>query len=311
MISRAIVFAMCACLAVSYGQTISITGTVVDNDDNDGIAGASVFVTQFPEVTTVTKSDGSFHLANNPVRTSLRNHGNGITELSLSGSTLVIGAREPGIDVTIDLFSSNGSRIFHGKTVSGNNGGGAIWVRGGRFKIVNCRFFNNQCDSLGPDVGGGAVRVLEQNRGGPIYVVNSTFGGAAGLGNSGSNGGGISSIGDSWTIINCVFSYNRAIGYRGNPPENGTAGGGSGGAIYNDGNTMTLSICGSLLEHNAIKVYGAAIFFVTNDRTGNLRIVDSIIRSNTTKDQYGWHTLPGIAMHDDTQREIVNSTITN
>ena len=40
-------------------------------------------------------------------------------------------------------------------------GGGAIFVRGGRFKVVNSRFFRNVCDATGPDVGGAAVRVLE------------------------------------------------------------------------------------------------------------------------------------------------------
>ena len=32
-----------------------------------------------------------------------------------------------------------------------------------------------------------------------------------------------------------LFSHNRAIGEGGNPAEEGTPGGGSGGAIYNDG----------------------------------------------------------------------------
>ena len=97
------------------------------------------------------------------------------------------------------------------------DGGGAIWVRGGRFKAVNCRFFNNTCDSLGPDVGGGAIRVFSQYNNLPVFIVNCTFGGAEGYGNFGSNGGAISSIGVSWTIINSLFSYNRAIGNGGNP----------------------------------------------------------------------------------------------
>jgi len=67
-------------------------------------------------------------------------------------------------------------------------------VRGGRFKIVNCRFFNNACASAGPDVGGAAIRVFSQYNNLPVYVVNSTFDGAEGYGNFGSNGGGISSI---------------------------------------------------------------------------------------------------------------------
>jgi len=38
------------------------------------------------------------------------------------------------------------------------DGGGAVWVRGGRFKIVNCQFYRNVCTGTGPDVGGAAVR---------------------------------------------------------------------------------------------------------------------------------------------------------
>lgn len=185
-------------------------------------------------------------------------------------------------------------------------GGGAIWVRGGRFKMVNCRFFNNICAELGPDVGGGAVRVFSQYEGRPVYVVNTTFGGDEGFGNTGSNGGAISSIGVSWTIINSLFSHNQAVGNGGNPAESGTPGGGSGGAIYNDGNTMTLSICGSLIEKNKVNAYGAAIFFVTNDHSGTIRIKDSIIRDN---EGGSWHVLPGISMHDDTNRDISGSTI--
>jgi len=186
------------------------------------------------------------------------------------------------------------------------DGGGAIWVRGGGFKVVNCRFFNNVCEGEGPDVGGAAIRVFSQYHNNPVYVVKSTFGGVEGLGNVGANGGGISSIGVSWTILNCLFSHNRAIGNGGNPAQDGTPGGGSGGAIYNDGNTMTLSIHGSLIEHNQVNAYGAAIFFVTNDHSGNIRIDNSVIRNNIGG---SWHTLPGISMHSDTQREITNSTI--
>ncbi|HEX3006696.1 MAG TPA: hypothetical protein VHO90_03670, partial [Bacteroidales bacterium] len=129
-------------------------------------------------------------------------------------------------------------------------GGGAVWVRGGRLKVVNCRFFNNTCDSVGADVGGAAIRVFSQYNNLPVYVVNSTFGGAEGYGNFGANGGAISSIGVSWTIINSLFSYNRATGNGGNPAKTGSPGGGSGGAIYNDGNTMTLTLLGTKIERN-------------------------------------------------------------
>jgi hypothetical protein len=188
------------------------------------------------------------------------------------------------------------------------DGGGAIWVRGGRFKVVNCRFFNNVCADSGPDVGGGAMRVFSQYNNLPVYVVNTTFGGAPGYGNVGANGGGISSIGVSWTLINCLFSYNRAIGNGGNPAQTGTPGGGSGGAIYNDGNTMTLSLCGCLIDSNQVNAFGSAIFFVTDDHTGNVVIENSVIRNNIGG---SWYALPGISMFSDTKRTIVNSTILN
>jgi len=187
------------------------------------------------------------------------------------------------------------------------DGGGAIWVRGGRFKAVNCRFFNNVCASTGPDVGGAAIRVFSQYENLPVYIVSSTFGGAEGYGNVGSNGGGISSIGVSWTIINSFFSHNRAIGNGANPAQTGTPGGGSGGAIYNDGNTMTLSILGTLIEQNEVNAHGSAIFFVTNDHSGNIRIDQSVIRNNIGGSWYPVY--PGISMHSDTRIEVSNSTI--
>ncbi len=187
------------------------------------------------------------------------------------------------------------------------DGGGAVWIRGGRFKAYRCRFFNNVCADTGPDVGGGAIRVFDQYNDLPVYLVNCTFGGAEGYGNVGSNGGGISSIGVSWTIINCLFSYNHAIGNGGNPAESGTPGGGSGGAIYNDGNTMTLSILGSLIEYNEVNAYGAAVFFVTNDHSGNIIIDKSVSRNNIGGSWYPVY--PGISMHSDTSITVTDSVI--
>ena len=186
-------------------------------------------------------------------------------------------------------------------------GGGAIWVRGGRFKVVNSRFFNNRCHDVGPDVGGAAIRVTSQHEGREIYVTNTTFGGADGYGNTCANGAGISSIGQSWTIINSHFSHNTAIGMGGNPMESGTPGGGSGGAIYNDGATMTLSLCGTLIEHNEVVQHGSAIFFVTNNHMGDIRIERSVITNNVGGTWYP--SYPQISGHDDTRIEVIDSTI--
>jgi hypothetical protein len=187
------------------------------------------------------------------------------------------------------------------------DGGGAIWVRGGRFKVINSRFFHNRCADTGPDVGGGAIRVFSQYQGEPVYVINSTFGGEPELGNVCSNGGALSSIGVSWTVVNSTLSYNRAIGSGANPAQSGTPGGGSGGAIYNDGNTMSLSLCGSSLRFNEVNAHGSAIFFVSNDHSGDVYIEDSVITDNVGGSWYP--TLPQISGHDDTPIRVSNSTI--
>jgi hypothetical protein len=184
---------------------------------------------------------------------------------------------------------------FRNGRASGNetqDGGGAIFVRGGRFKVVNAQFYANRCAPTGPDVGGAAIQVFSQHAGRPVYVVNTTFGGPGAQRNECSNGGGISSIGVSWTIINAWFRDNRAIGSGANPPSPGTPGGGNGGAIYNDGNEMTLRLEGTRIEGNRSNGEGgSAIFFVSNNRTGSVHIAHSVIRNNTGD---GFETHPSI-----------------
>lgn len=194
-----------------------------------------------------------------------------------------------------------------GQTMEGG-GGGAIFVRGGRFKVVNSRFFRNVCDSTGPDVGGAALRVLSQYNGQPVYVTNSTFGGAANFGNTCSNGGAISSIGVSWVVLNSVMSFNNAIGRGANPQRPGTPGGGSGGAIYMDGNQMTLRVAGSIIQDNHANEGGGAIFFVSNNRTGTMRVEDSTLRRNPN-DGFQTAGFPGIFYLGSGPPVVVNSTI--
>ena len=188
------------------------------------------------------------------------------------------------------------------------DGGGAVFVRGGRVKIVNSRFFSNACDDVGPDVGGAAVRTLSQSGGQPVYVVHSTFGGDDTHGAACSNGGGLSSIGVSYTVINSLFSYNEAIGNGANPASPGTPGGGSGGAIYNDGNTFTLDLCGVDIEHNHANEGGGAIFFVSNDLTGTLHITDSTLSDNPS-DGFETNGYPGIFYLGMGDPVVVNSTL--
>jgi hypothetical protein len=185
--------------------------------------------------------------------------------------------------------------------------GGAIYASGGRLKIINSRFVNNVCADVGPDVGGGAVRALQQYNGQPVYVVGSTFGGATDSGNVCSNGGALSSIGVSFTVLNSSFSDNKAIGRGANPAQAGTPGGGSGGAIYNDGNTFRLSLCGTTIEHNHANEGGGAIFFVSNDRSGQLTIESSTLRDNPS-DKF--ENFPGMFVLAKADPTVTSSTVT-
>ena len=157
----------------------------------------------------------------------------------------------------------------------GVNGGGAIYAEGGQFKAINSRFVNNHCYSFGPDLGGGAIRVLAQYQNRPVYVTNDIF-----IGGRCSNGGALSSIDVQWDILNSVFRNNAAIGWGANPAAPGTPGGGSGGAIYNDGENYATLVAGTIMYDNSAREGGGAIFYVVNSGWGNLVISNSRLSQN-------------------------------
>jgi hypothetical protein len=186
-----------------------------------------------------------------------------------------------------------------GETRDGG-GGGAIFARGGRLKVVNSRFAGNRCDATGPDLGGGAVRALSQYHGQPVYVVGSRF-----TGGVCSNGAALSSIGVSWSVFNSTFSRNRAIGRGANPARPGTPGGGSGGALYADGDQFRVLLAGTTMTDNHAREGGGAVFFVSNDRSGVLEIRSSTLRGNPSD---GFESDPGIFFLGRTQT-VVDSVV--
>jgi len=154
----------------------------------------------------------------------------------------------------------------------GPSGGGAIFDLGGQLRVDDSRFIGNRCFPAGPDLGGAAIRALSQWDGRPVYITRDTFRDGAC-----SNGGALSSIGTSWAVLNSVMTHNQAIGSGANPARPGTPGGGSGGAIYTDGDRYTVTIAGTVIAHNQAREGGGAIFFVSNNRTGTLTIEHSTL----------------------------------
>jgi len=178
---------------------------------------------------------------------------------------------------------------FENGKASDERGGGAISVNGGSLKVVNSVFRNNQIASTGPDVAGGAIYATQQY--GPVYIVNSTF-----ENNSGSNGGAIGALYASYNIYNSLLKNNEAIGWGMNPAQSGTPGGGLGGAIYADGNSYALNMCGTEITGNSSQELGGAIFYVANDVQGTISIDRSVITNNDSGSP--WGPSPGIHKPD-------------
>jgi hypothetical protein len=177
----------------------------------------------------------------------------------------------PALTVENIAFAGGNST---GQTYDGG-GGGAIFDRGGQLTVIDSRFTDNRCDSTGPDLGGAAIRALSQYGNRAVDVTGSTF-----TGGVCSNGGALSSIGVSWVIKDSTFTGNQAIGNGANPAKSGTPGGGSGGAIYTDGDDYTVTVDGSVISGNSAREGGGALFFVSNDKTGRLTIEYSKLHGN-------------------------------
>ncbi len=178
---------------------------------------------------------------------------------------------------------------------SGTEGGGAVFARGGQLTVIGSRFTGNRCHPVGQDLGGAAIRVFDQYQDRAVVVSDSTF-----EGGSCANGGALSSIGVSWTIRNSVFRDNEATGEGANPARAGTPGGGSGGAIYCDGNQFVLDVAGTVIEDNSAREGGGAIFFVSNDRTGELRVDGSTTLRRNPSAGFETEGRPGIFVLDRT-----------
>jgi hypothetical protein len=150
--------------------------------------------------------------------------------------------------------------------------------------------------------------VLSQFDGRPVIVASSRFGGGGADRNECSNGGALSSIGVSWRIFDSDFVSNLAIGRGANPARPGTPGGGNGGAIALDGNRYTLELFDTRISDSVANEGGGSIFFVSNDRTGQLSITDSMLSGNVS---LGFETagLPGIFYLGNGPATIVNSTL--
>jgi hypothetical protein len=190
------------------------------------------------------------------------------------------------------------------QTRTSNYGGGAIFDEGGQLKVVNSAFLDNRCYEDGPDLGGAAIRAYGMYMRSPVYITHDTF-----SGNTCSNGAALSGLYANFDVTNSVLTANKAIGWGANPAHRGTPGGGSGGAIYTDGDHYNLIIDGTVMRNNSAREGGGAIFFVVDAGGGTLRIEDSTLEDNPSG---VFQNAPGIfdnVDRHDTAPVVVDSTI--
>jgi hypothetical protein len=189
-------------------------------------------------------------------------------------------------------------------STSSDYGGGSIFDQGGQLTVVNSAFAGNRCYQYGPDLGGGAIRAYGMDMSTPVYITNDTF-----RGNTCSNGGAISGLYANFVVINSLLTGNKAIGWGQNPALHGTPGGGSGGAIYTDGDTYNLIIDGTVIGDNSAREGGGGIFCVVNNDHGALTIEHSALRHNPSGQ---FQDAPGIfdsLNGHDVQPVVIDSTI--
>ncbi len=199
-------------------------------------------------------------------------------------------------------FKDAYSAVQQSRTAS--YGGGAIFAEGGQLSVVNSAFLDNRCYQYGPDLGGAAIRAYGVYTGSPVYITHDSF-----TGNTCSNGAALSGLDANFDVTNSLFTGNKAIGWGANPAHRGTPGGGSGGAIYADGNHYNLLVDGTVMRNNSAREGGGAIFFVVNAGGGTLKIEHSTLHDNPSG---VFHTAPGIYDHVDGRNVapvVVDSTI--
>jgi hypothetical protein len=165
--------------------------------------------------------------------------------------------------------------------------GGALYMRDGNLTVIDCFFTNNQAALLGPDTGGGAIYLQGCKTG--ALIVSSTF-----TGNKGANAGAVGGLYAELDVYDSLFTGNAAVGNgaNNNDPskcsamnngQNEVGSGGNGGALYSDGNSKNIFLCGDAIETNAAGTgaFGGGLFFTSDNMMGTLTIADTTMTGNT------------------------------
>lgn len=165
--------------------------------------------------------------------------------------------------------------------------GGALYMRDGNLSVVDVTFTGNRAAPLGPDTGGGAIYVVGSKHG--VVIAGSTF-----RDNAASNAGAVGTLFAELHVYDSTFEQNTALGNGANNDDpskcsvmnNGqheVGSGGNGGALYSDGNDVSVRLCGDRIvdNHAGTGAFGGGLFFTSNNYEGTLTIADTVMTGNT------------------------------
>jgi len=165
--------------------------------------------------------------------------------------------------------------------------GGALFMRDGNLTVIDSIFANNQAALLGPDTGGGAIYILGSKHG--ALIVSSTF-----TNNTAANAAAVGGLFAELDVYDSLVTGNMAAGNGANSDDatkcsvinNGqheVGSGGNGGAIYSDGQSVNITLCGDDIANNAAgaNAFGGGLFFTSNNMMGTLTITDTTMSGNT------------------------------
>ena len=170
--------------------------------------------------------------------------------------------------------------------------GGAVFVRDANLTVIDALFTDNTAAPLGPDVAGGAIRMVGSKHG--AMIVGSTF-----RNNAASNGAAVGCLFSELDVYNSLVESNTATGHDANNDDatmcsvinnnqHEIGSGGNGGALYSDGvstadNPVNVVLCGDKIVNNAAgtNAFGGGLFFTSNNFGGDLTIADTVMTGNT------------------------------
>jgi hypothetical protein len=164
--------------------------------------------------------------------------------------------------------------------------GGGVYMRDGNLTVIDSIFSGNQAAPLGPDTGGGAIYIQGSKHG--DVIVGSTF-----TENAASNAGAVGGLFAEHHIYDSLFRQNAAVGSGANSSDaskcavmnngqNEVGSGGNGGAIYSDGISVNVVLCGDQIVDNraGMGAFGGGLFFTSNNMEGTLSIADTTMTGN-------------------------------